>query len=164
MSLPWGGHYEESAALRVCDLCWQSQWVNYPSQHLNLRTKICRASLTKDMNISRNKKRVRDQILLWKTLLLEKYMADQGTFKSDFLCMDSSSRNILTMDNLSRRRMIVIDWCCLCKKSEETINHLLLRCAVARALSWYSTSSRWMGNVPTGGGAHRGVVETNIRM
>jgi len=35
---------------------------------------------------------------------------------------------ILTVDNLRRRGFQLINRCCLCKKDEETINHLLLHC------------------------------------
>jgi hypothetical protein len=41
---------------------------------------------------------------------------------------------ILTHDNLRKRNVIVIEWCCLCKKSGESIDHLLLHCEVARDL------------------------------
>jgi hypothetical protein len=37
---------------------------------------------------------------------------------------------ILTMDNL-RKNIIVTEWCCMCKKSGESIDHLLLHCEVA---------------------------------
>jgi hypothetical protein len=43
---------------------------------------------------------------------------------------------ILTLDNLKKRQVIVIDWYCMCKKSRETINHLLLHYEVARDL-WF---------------------------
>jgi len=39
---------------------------------------------------------------------------------------------ILTHDNLRKMNFMVIDWCCMCKKSGESIKHLLLHCKVAR--------------------------------
>jgi hypothetical protein len=33
---------------------------------------------------------------------------------------------ILTIDNLRRQGLMLVNWCCLCKKSEETINHLII--------------------------------------
>ena len=38
---------------------------------------------------------------------------------------------ILTMDNLRKKNIIVTEWCCICKKSDESIDHLLLHCEVA---------------------------------
>jgi hypothetical protein len=40
---------------------------------------------------------------------------------------------ILTLDNLHKRRIIVMKWCCTCKRSGEFVNHLL-HCEVAQAL------------------------------
>jgi hypothetical protein len=40
----------------------------------------------------------------------------------------------LLLDNLRKRHIIVIDRCCMCKKTEESVNHLLLHCDVASAL------------------------------
>jgi hypothetical protein len=39
---------------------------------------------------------------------------------------------ILTHDNLRRCHIVVVEWCCMCKKNEEFIGHLLLHYDVAR--------------------------------
>jgi hypothetical protein len=41
---------------------------------------------------------------------------------------------ILTLDNLRKRKVILVDWCSMCKRSGKFIDHLLLYCAVAREL------------------------------
>ena len=41
---------------------------------------------------------------------------------------------ILTLDNLRKRRVIVVYWCCMCKMSGESIDNLFLHCEVARDL------------------------------
>ena len=33
-----------------------------------------------------------------------------------------------------RKRQLVINWCCMCKRVGETTNHLLLHCLIAREL------------------------------
>ena len=40
----------------------------------------------------------------------------------------------LSGDNLRRCRVMVIDCCCMYKRDEETIDHLLMHCPVAREL------------------------------
>jgi hypothetical protein len=38
---------------------------------------------------------------------------------------------ILTCDNLRRPGLVMVGWCCLCRCSGETVDHLLLLCLVA---------------------------------
>jgi hypothetical protein len=51
-----------------------------------------------------------------------------------FFVWTASLGKILTLDNLRKRGLIVMDWCCMCKRSGESINHLLLHCEVACTL------------------------------
>jgi hypothetical protein len=46
---------------------------------------------------------------------------------------------ILTLDNLRKRRVIVVEWCCMCW-SGESIDHLFLHCEVEKEL-WSSIFS-----------------------
>jgi hypothetical protein len=41
---------------------------------------------------------------------------------------------ILTIDNLQKLHVIVVDWCVICKKNGEFVDDLLLRCEVACAI------------------------------
>jgi hypothetical protein len=44
---------------------------------------------------------------------------------------------ILTHDNLRKRSIIVVEWCCICKKNGESVDHLLIHCEVATQLWHY---------------------------
>jgi hypothetical protein len=35
---------------------------------------------------------------------------------------------ILTVDNFRKRGFTPVNWCCLCKKNDKTVNHLLIYC------------------------------------
>ena len=48
-----------------------------------------------------------------------------------FFTWTAALGKILTTDNLRKRRVIILDWCCMCKSSGESTNHLLLHCPVA---------------------------------
>ena len=41
---------------------------------------------------------------------------------------------ILTLDSLWNKGVTIVDWCYMCKRSEESVNHLLLHCPIALEL------------------------------
>lgn len=41
---------------------------------------------------------------------------------------------VRTLDNLRKQYMIVVSWCCMCTRNEESIDHLLLHFDVVRDL------------------------------
>jgi hypothetical protein len=46
----------------------------------------------------------------------------------------ASLGKVLTADNLRRRNLILVSWCCMCKADGESVDHLFLHCALAREL------------------------------
>ena len=61
-------------------------------------------------------------------LPLENDMAIEGSSKGGFHFMVSFFRKILTTDNFCKKGIIVLDWCYMCKRCEESVDHLLLHC------------------------------------
>lgn len=51
-----------------------------------------------------------------------------------FFAWTAALGNIQTVDNLRNRGMIVLDWCYICRKGAELVNHLLLHCEMAKVL------------------------------
>ena len=48
-----------------------------------------------------------------------------------FFSWSASLGKILTTDNLHKGRVLVLDWCYMCKKCGESVDHLLLHCSIA---------------------------------
>jgi hypothetical protein len=59
-----------------------------------------------------------------------------------FFAWSAALGKILTVDNLRKRHVIVVDRCCMCKRSGESVDHLLLHCVVAYAM-WSAIFSRF---------------------
>jgi hypothetical protein len=51
-----------------------------------------------------------------------------------FFVWSAVLRKILTLDNLRKKHVIVINRCYMCKKDGESVDHLLLHCKVAHEL------------------------------
>jgi N6-adenosine-specific RNA methylase IME4 len=64
-------------------------------------------------------------LFLWKNIWQVKVP------RTAFFLWATASGRILTVDNLKRQGFQLINQCCLCKKDEETINHLFLHCEYA---------------------------------
>ena len=55
-----------------------------------------------------------------------------------FFSWTSTVEKVLTIGNLWKRCIVVIDWCYMCKDSGETVYHLLLNCGVRNLVVWSS--------------------------
>ena len=51
-----------------------------------------------------------------------------------FFMWTAALGKILTTENLRKRRVIMLDWCCMCKSSGKSVNHLLMHCPIAQEL------------------------------
>lgn len=64
-------------------------------------------------------------------------MVDKGFVKGCVLCWTATLRKILTVDDLQKRHMIIVDGCCMCKESGEIQDHLLLRIGTRSSFTPY---------------------------
>jgi hypothetical protein len=62
---------------------------------------------------------------IWKT---------KAPLKVAFFAWSVALEKILTLDNLRKRHVIVINRCCMCKRHGESVDHLLLHCETVCAL------------------------------
>ena len=67
-------------------------------------------------------------------------MEDQVSPRAAFFVWSATLGKILTLENLRKRQVVVINRCYMCKKDGESVNHLL-HCEVAHAL-WCNIFSR----------------------
>jgi hypothetical protein len=56
----------------------------------------------------------------------------KASLRVSFFVWTAALGKILTHDYLRRHHIVVVQWCCMSKKSRESIEHLLLHCDVAR--------------------------------
>jgi hypothetical protein len=61
-------------------------------------------------------------------------MECQGSFAGGLFVWTAELEKILALDNLRKRNIMVVEWYCMCKKSRESINHLLIHWEVAKEL------------------------------
>jgi hypothetical protein len=59
-----------------------------------------------------------------------------------FFAWKAARSKILTLDNLRKRGMIIVNRCWLCESEEELVDHLLLHCGAASAL-WNAFFTRF---------------------
>jgi hypothetical protein len=66
----------------------------------------------------------------------------QAPPRAAFFTWSAALGRILTLDNLRKRNIIIVDRCCLCKRDGESVDHILLHCNLASAL-WNNIFSRF---------------------
>jgi len=54
-----------------------------------------------------------------------------------FFGCSAALRKILTIDNFQKRHVIVVDWCCMCKRSGEFVDYLLVYFEIACAFFFF---------------------------
>jgi len=66
----------------------------------------------------------------------------QAPSRVAFFAWSAALGKILTLDNLRKRHVIVMDRCCICKKNGKSVDHLRLHFDVASAI-WSSLFNRF---------------------
>jgi hypothetical protein len=65
---------------------------------------------------------------------MEEYLESKSSFEGGGFVWAIALRKILMLDHLRKWNIVVVECCCICKKSGESIDHLLLHCEVTRDL------------------------------
>ena len=63
-------------------------------------------------------------------LSLGKSYGDQKPLRVAFFVWTAALGKILTIDNLRKRKVKIIDWCYMCKCNGESVDHLMLHCPI----------------------------------
>jgi hypothetical protein len=71
----------------------------------------------------------------------------KASMRVSFFVWIAAFGKFLTHDNLCRRNVLMVEWCCMCKKSGEFVDHLLLHCDIARDLWSYFLTFFWVERV-----------------
>lgn len=58
-----------------------------------------------------------------------------------FFAWSATLKKILTMENVRKLHVIVVDWCCMCKRNGEFMDHLFIHCDVVCTL-WNAIFNR----------------------
>jgi hypothetical protein len=64
----------------------------------------------------------------------KKVWRSRAPSKVNFFIWTAALGKILTTDNLRKRRLFVLDWCGMCKRDGESVDHLLLHCSIAHEI------------------------------
>ena len=61
-----------------------------------------------------------------------------------FFSWTATLGKVLTIDNQRKQGLILLDWCCMCKRSGESVDHLFLHCSVATELWSLVFGMQWV--------------------
>ena len=67
---------------------------------------------------------------MYSILPLEKYLEAKSSFRVAFFVWTAVLGTILTVDNLYKRKVLILDWCYVCKSNGELVDHILLHCPI----------------------------------
>ena len=65
---------------------------------------------------------------------MAKHVEGESSFKGGVFLLGLQLREILILDALKRRNICLVNWCCLCQCSEESVDHLLIHCTQVSSL------------------------------
>jgi len=67
---------------------------------------------------------------MYSILPLEKYLKQKILFRVAFIVWIAALGTILTIDNLCKRKVLILDWCYVCKSNGESVDHIFLDCTI----------------------------------
>ena len=65
---------------------------------------------------------------------MAKHVEGESSFKGGVFLLGLQLREILILDTLKRRNICLVNWCCMCQCSEESVDHLLIHCTQVSSL------------------------------